>query len=113
MGLELVPTLSGGQVRQFLKMSLQELVLPPPLCGAPIPDSHSPLVGSGPPEGLKSRASEGQGSLKSHLSALFVFCIELDVTSSGNTGVHVTLVFLAPLFYLDPSGRRFKTTITL
>lgn len=93
MGLELVPTLSGGQVRQFLEMSLQELVLPPPLYGASHPRLTFPF-GSGPPEGLKSRASEGQGSLKSHLSALFVLCIELDVTSSGNTGVHVTLVLL-------------------
>lgn len=65
-GLEMVPALSGGQVRQFLKMSLQELVLP---CSSmvPPPSPHSAFpfaLGGKSPEGLVRTEQRGGESLK-------------------------------------------------
>lgn len=33
--------------------------------------------------------------MKLHIGALFVLCIELDVTSTGNTGIHIMLVLIS------------------
>lgn len=91
----MVPALSGGQVRQFLEMSLQELVLPCPSTMPPILHlaCHLLLV-VGLLKGVSQEQAERREALKLHVGVLFVFCIELDVTSTGNTGIYVMLFLM-------------------
>lgn len=76
-------------------MSLQEPVLPCPAMVPPIPHAaFGLLLVARLLKGMRQEWAEGRESLKLHAVAFFILDIELEVTSPGNTGIHIILVLI-------------------